>query len=631
MSSTPIADHAFLSDRHSCALVDRAGSVEWLCFPRFDGPSVFGRLLDEDAGHWQIQPEGEWRSTRRYAGRSLALETTFRTRDGELVLTDALALGPDNDGHRLGREVPHVLLRRLECTAGRADVLVDYRPRPEYGLITPLLSQLDGGVAARGGADWLVLTLPGEAEISGGRARARLHLQEGDVVHLALQRSTLGDPVPAHVWTQTELAGLLERTLAAWESWCDIHQSYQGPWRDLVHLSGRVLFGLSYQPSGAIVAAGTTSLPEGAGGERNWDYRYSWVRDASFTMEALWVAACPDEADDFFAFMTTAAAGGIGPEDSLQIMFGVAGEHDLSERTLGHLRGWRDSRPVRVGNGAWNQQQVDVYGELLGAAARLADQLDHADEETRRFLAACADTAAVRWHDRDQGIWEVRGEPQHFLYSKVMCWVALDRAIALADQLHAQDRVADWKRARDEIAEVVLGRGWNEEAGAFTQYFGSTALDASNLMLPIVGFLPATDPRMIATIDAIAERLTDERGLVYRYRTEEGVDGLAGEEGTFLLCTFWLAQALALSGQVDRAREVFDRAAAYVTDLGLLAEEVDAGTGELLGNFPQAFSHIGLVNAAWAIDQAKQAAAGTFQRVPEQRTAVAPAAATSVR
>jgi GH15 family glucan-1,4-alpha-glucosidase len=286
---------------------------------------------------------------------------------------------------------------------------------------------------------------------------------------------------------------------------------------------------------------------------------------------------------------------------------------------------------VRVGNGAWNQQQVDVYGELLGAAARLADQLDHADEETRRFLAACADTAAVRWHDRDQGIWEVRGEPQHFLYSKVMCWVALDRAIALADQLHAQDRVADWKRARDEIAEVVLERGWNEEAGAFTQYFGSTALDASNLMLPIVGFLPATDPRMIATIDAIAERLTDERGLVYRYRTEEGVDGLAGEEGTFLLCTFWLAQALALSGQVDRAREVFDRAAAYVTDLGLLAEEVDAGTGELLGNFPQAFSHIGLVNAAWAIDQANQAAAGTFQRVPEQRTAVAPAAATSVR
>jgi GH15 family glucan-1,4-alpha-glucosidase len=351
------------------------------------------------------------------------------------------------------------------------------------------------------------------------------------------------------------------------------------------------------------------------------------VRDASFTMEALWVAACPDEADDFFAFMTTAAASGIGPEDSLQIMFGVAGEHDLTERTLGHLRGWRGSRPVRVGNGAWDQRQVDVYGELLGAAARLADQLDDVDEETRRFLAACADTAAVRWRDRDQGIWEVRGEPQHFLYSKVMCWVALDRAIALADRLHAADRVADWTRARQEIAEAVLEQGWNDEAGAFTQYFGSTALDASNLMLPIVGFLPADDPRMLATIDAIAERLTDDRGLVYRYRTAEGVDGLAGEEGTFLLCTFWLAQALALSGQVDRAREVFDRAAAYVTDLGLLAEEVDPGNGELLGNFPQAFSHIGLVNAAWAIDQAQR---GGRRTVPGPRAAESASAESSV-
>jgi GH15 family glucan-1,4-alpha-glucosidase len=301
-------------------------------------------------------------------------------------------------------------------------------------------------------------------------------------------------------------------------------------------------------------------------------------------------------------------------------MFGVGGEHDLSERTLGHLRGWRDSRPVRVGNGAWDQRQVDVYGELLGAAARLADQLGDLDDETRSFLAACADTAAVRWRDRDQGIWEVRGEPRHFLYSKVMCWVALDRAIALADLLHARDRVADWTAARDEIAGAVLTQGWSEEAGAFTQSFGSTALDASNLMLPIVGFLPADDPRVLATVDAIAERLTDDRGLVYRYRTEEGVDGLAGEEGTFLLCTFWLAQALALSGQVERARAVFERAAAAVTDLGLLAEEVDPATGELLGNFPQAFSHIGLVNAAWAIDQAERAARVDLPS-PRERTA----------
>jgi alpha,alpha-trehalase len=607
MSSTPIADHAFLSDRHSCALIDKAGSVEWLCFPRFDGRSVFARLLDDDAGHWQVAPAAEWTSTRRYAGRSLALETTFHTADGELVLTDALGLGPDNDGHRLGTDVPHVLVRRLACTAGEVDVAVDYRPRPEYGLIVPLLSRVDGGVAARGGADWLVLTLPGDVTVSDGRARAVLHLGAGDVVHLALQRSTLGDAVAAHVWPQDELAELLDRTLAAWDSWSSIHQAYEGPWQDLVHLSGRVLHGLSYQPSGAIVAAGTTSLPEGVGGERNWDYRYAWVRDASFTMEALWVAACPDEAEDFFAFMTTAGAGGVGPEESLQIMFGVGGEHDLSERSLPHLRGWRNSRPVRVGNGAWNQQQVDVYGELLGAAVRLSDQIPGLDEETRRFLGACADTAAVRWHDRDQGIWEVRGEPQHFLYSKVMCWVALDRAIALAPQLRCEHRVDEWQKVREEIADAVLQQGWSEEAGAFTQYFGSTALDASNLMLPIVGFLPADDPRMLSTIDAIAERLTDDRGLVYRYRTEEGVDGLAGEEGTFLLCTFWLAQALALAGQVQRAREVFERAASFVTDLGLLSEEVDPQTGELLGNIPQAFSHIGLVNAAWAIDQAERA------------------------
>jgi GH15 family glucan-1,4-alpha-glucosidase len=290
-------------------------------------------------------------------------------------------------------------------------------------------------------------------------------------------------------------------------------------------------------------------------------------------------------------------------------MFGVGGEHDLSERTLDHLRGWRDSRPVRVGNGAWNQQQVDVYGELLGAAARLSEQLPALDDETRSFLAACADTAAVRWHDRDQGIWEVRGDPQHFLYSKVMCWVALDRAIALAPRLRCEHRVDEWQKVREEIADAVLHQGWNEEAGAFTQYFGSTALDASNLMLPIVGFLPADDPRVLATIDAIAERLTDDRGLVYRYRTEEGVDGLAGDEGTFLLCTFWLAQALALSGQVERAREVFERAAGFVNDLGLLSEEIDSATGEQLGNMPQAFSHIGLVNAAWAIDQAERARA----------------------
>jgi GH15 family glucan-1,4-alpha-glucosidase len=608
MSSTAIADHAILSDRHSSALVNTAGSVEWLSFPRFDSPSVFGRLLGAAAGHWQIQPAGEWQSSRRYVDRTLVLETTFTTQTGTLVLTDLLALGPDNGGHRLGREVPHLLIRRVECTAGEAALDFSYEPRPEYGLVVPLLSKVDGGITARGGADWLVLTDPVGVDIVESRAQGSATLHAGERLHFALHRSTL-EQTPARIWSQEDLAAQVDNTIAAWQSWCDLHQSYDGPWADLVHLSGRVLQGLSFQPSGAIVAAATTSLPEGIGGERNWDYRYSWVRDASFTMEALWVAACPDEAEDFFAFMTTAAASGIGPDQGLQIMFGVGGEHDLTERELPHLEGWRNSRPVRVGNGAWSQQQIDVYGELLGAAHRLADQIGKTDEDTKRFLIACADTAATRWREKDQGIWEVRGEPQHFLYSKVMCWVALDRAITLADMLGAGERVERWKASRDEIWETVIRDGWSDEAGAFTQYAGSTALDASNLMMSIVGFLPADDPRILATIDAIAERLTDDRGLVFRYRTEEGVDGLAGEEGTFLLCTFWLAQALAQSGQLDRAKAVFETAAAFVNDVGLLAEEVDADTGELLGNFPQAFSHIGLVNSAWAIAEAERRAA----------------------
>jgi GH15 family glucan-1,4-alpha-glucosidase len=607
MSSTPIADHAFLSDRHSSALVTTGGSVDWLAFPRFDSPPVLGRLLGDEAGHWQVAPVDPSTSERRYLDRTLVLETTFHTATGSIVLTDAMALGPDSGGHALGRDAPHLLVRKLACIDGEVAVEIDYRPRPEYGLIVPLLHGVPGGVTARGGAEWLVLTADG-VHIDGSRAHGRRTLRSGDDAYLALHRSTL-EQTPARVWSQLELAELLTHTVEAWRSWSALHQAYDGPWADLVHHSGIVLQGLSYQPSGAIVAAATTSLPEDVGGERNWDYRYSWVRDASFTMEALWVAACPDEAVDFFAFMTTAAASSVGPDTGLQIMFGVGGEHDLSERELAHLPGWRDSRPVRVGNGAWDQQQIDVYGELLGAASRLAEQLADLDDDTKRFLADCADAAARHWVEKDQGIWEVRSDPQHFVYSKVMCWVALDRAVALADRIDAAHRVGEWTTTRDEIWQTVVRDGWSDEANAFTQYIGGTGLDASNLMMAIVGFLPADDPQMLATIEAIDARLTDDRGLVYRYRTEEGVDGLAGDEGAFLLCTFWLAHALALAGKAERARTVFERAIAYVNDVGLLSEEVDPVSGELLGNFPQAFSHIGLVNAAWAISEAERRAA----------------------
>ena len=304
--------------------------------------------------------------------------------------------------------------------------------------------------------------------------------------------------------------------------------------------------------------------------------------------------------------MTGAASSQVRTGTDLQIMFGVGGEHDLTERELPHLSGWRNSAPVRIGNGAWSQRQLDVYGELLDSALRLPDQLERLTPAGKAFFAGLADSAAAHWTDKDQGVWEIRGEPQHFVYSKLMCWVALDRAIELAGRLGAGDRVEGWTATRDEIADAILTKGWNEKVGAFTQSFGSDDLDASNLMMPIVGFIAADDPRMKATIDAIAEHLTDERGLLYRYR---GSDGLPGDEGTFLLCTFWLAQAQALAGELDRARATFETAIAFCNDVGLLAEEVDGQTGELLGNFPQAFSHIGLVNAAWAIFEAERKAA----------------------
>jgi alpha,alpha-trehalase len=606
MNSLPIGDYALLSDCRSAALVSRDGSVDWLCVPRFDGPSVFCRLVDPAGGRFAIRPAGEFQASRAYLDQTMVLETTFRTPAGTAVLTDAMAVGRNERGHELGAGSPGVLLRRLACTDGEVEIEVTYAPRPEYGLIHPILEPLPGGLAARGGADRLLLSASAATfRIDGATATARLSMAAGQTVMFALAHGQMGEP-PLVAWDAGEIAARLADTVDGWRSWSAIHQTYEGPWRHLVHHSGRVLQALTFAPTGAIVAAPTTSLPETVGGERNWDYRYTWVRDASLTMEALWVAACPDEANKFFGFLADAAASQLHRGIDLQIMFGIAGERDLSERELPHLAGWRDSRPVRVGNGAWTQRQLDVYGELLGAAQRLVQQLGELDPVAQRFLAAAADTAARRWKEKDQGIWEIRGEPRDFLYSKLMCWVALDRAIALAPQLGAQHKVREWMAVRDEIRAAILEHGWNDKAGAFTQAFGREDLDASNLMLAITGFLPGDDPRMKATIDATAARLTDERGLVYRYLAH---DGLAGEEGTFLLCTFWLAQAQALAGEMDQATATFERAVAAINDVGLLAEEVDPASGEMIGNFPQAFSHIGLINAAWAIAQAQDRAA----------------------
>ncbi|MFC4586065.1 glycoside hydrolase family 15 protein [Sphaerisporangium corydalis] len=601
MTTTPIADYALLSDRHSAALVSKDGSVDWMCMPRFDSPSVFAGLLDDDAGSWSMRPSGPFAVTRRYVDATMVLETTFEAEHGTLVLTDALVIGDDPDVHRLGVGAPHVLARSAACVRGSVELEVRYGPRPEYGLVVPLLCAEQGGVRARGGPDRLALSAPVEMTIAGQRARATVPMREGTTLRFAMHWNSASDPAP-YLWDDAEIAAGLETTVKGWQAWSDAHQRYTGPYREMVSRSGRVLQALSFQPTGAIVAAPTTSLPETAGGERNWDYRYAWVRDASFTMNALWVAACPDEADDFLACMTTAAAT-YEPERALQIVFGIGCEHDLTERELTHLRGWRGSAPVRVGNDAWRQPQVDVYGELLDAVHLLAGQLGAFEPQVRTFLVALADAAVTQWRDPDHGIWEIRGRRRHYLYSKVMCWVAVDRAISLADRLDAGHRVGGWRAAREEIRETILREGWNEEAGAYTQAFGSPDLDASALMMPIVGFLPATDPRMLATIEAVGTRLAGQDGLVYRYRTG---DGFAGEEGAFLLCTFWLAHALALAGRTAQAREVFERAAAFANDLGLLSEEVCPRTHELLGNFPQAFSHIGLVNAAWAIAVAEE-------------------------
>jgi alpha,alpha-trehalase len=603
MSTTPIGDHALISDCRSAALIDRFGSVEWLCWPRVDAPSIFGRLLDPGAGHWSIAPDSDACVERRYVDGTMVLETTFTTPSGTMTVTDALATGPGERGHQLGHRSPRLLIRRITGVAGTVDVAFELLARPEYGLVTPIVVPFDGGVRLQGGPDGMVLSTPVPLTPADGRITAGFTVAAGESLSFGLHHRTTDEPAP-RAFNPAELDRRLDGTMATWRSWARLHQRYEGPWRHLVHHSGRVLQALTFAPTGAIAAAATTSLPESVGGARNWDYRYSWVRDASFTVDALWVAACPDEADAFFTYMATSAAAQVRRGGDLQIMFGVGGEHDLTERELPHLSGWRDSRPVRIGNGAWDQRQLDVYGELLNAAARLPDVVERCDADTKAFLADLADVAAARWHEPDQGIWEVRGGPQHFLYSKLMCWVALDRAIALADLLDAPNRIDDWKPVRDEIAHAITSRGWSERAQAFTQAFDRDDLDASVLMMPIVGFIDPRDPRMLSTLDAIEQRLTDDRGLVFRYLAP---DGLAGDEGTFLLCTFWLAQARALAGQVDQATALFERAVSFVNDVGLLAEEVDPATGELLGNFPQAFSHIGLVNAAWAISQAMTA------------------------
>jgi GH15 family glucan-1,4-alpha-glucosidase len=601
--SKPIADYGLLADCNSAALLDRDGSIAWLCLPRYDSPAVFAQILDPRGGHWQIRPTGPYRSERRYLPGTLVIETTFSTDSGAVRLTDAMAFAEGQRHHELGFGSPHLILRLVEGVVGEVELALELAPRPEYGLVKPLFRSTETGGRTFGGPNQIVFSADVQTVIKDSTLSATFTLSKGEQAGFALQWAPPESPAP-EPFPHDGVATRIGDTVEAWRSWEAEHDVYDGPHRELVRLSSRVLKGLTYRPTGAIVAAPTTSLPETVGGERNWDYRYSWIRDSSLTLEALYIGACSDEAEEFVSFMTS-SAGGRASERSLQIMYGIAGEHDLTERELPHLRGWRDSTPVRVGNGAWDQTQLDVYGELLNSLYLYRQQLGDLHPEIQQFVADLAETAARRWRETDSGMWEMRGEPRHHLSSKVLCWTALDRAVALAPHLGEHANLEHWRDERDQIRDAVLSRGWSEARRAYTQSFDSDELDAAQLLMPILGFLPATDERMRATIEAIASELTED-GLVLRYRNQEGInaDGLAGEEGTFVICSFWLVSALAKAGEVERAEALFDRLVSYANDLGLLAEEIDTN-GELLGNFPQAFSHIGLITAAWEIDNAR--------------------------
>ena len=581
-----VADYGFLSDCHSAALVDLTGSVDWWCLPRFDSASVLGRLLDDEAGHWSLRPGVDFTSERHYLGDRLVLRTVFHTATGEVSVTDALALARGARGHDVGERSPHVLLRRVEALAGTVEMRSELAPRPEYGRTEPHVSQVAGGVRAQGGPIRITCSAPVELTDDHGVVRAGFSVAAGEVVEFRLRYEPSYGPSGAPDGDPT-----LEDTLAAWESWSALHTAYDGPFAEPVRRSALVLQGLTFGPSGAVLAAATTSLPERRGGDLNFDYRFAWLRDLSLTMRALWIAACPDEPARLFDWLSGSAGHVRG--ELIQIMYGVEGERDLTEHVLDNLSGFGGSTPVRVGNAAWDQKQLDVLGEVLDAAHLLRDHLGELSDPTRQLLVALADRAASSWEEPDAGMWEARDRQRHYVSSKVMCWVALDRAVEMAEELRAGARVETWVAARDAVRAAVLERGWSEESGAYTGAFDSDQLDASVLLLPLVGFLPATDVRMRSTIDAVEQRLTSN-GLVHRWD---------GDPSGFLICSYWLVECLALAGEHERAEAWFHTTTGRANDLGLLSEVVDGATGELLGNYPQAFSHVGLINAAWRLGQ----------------------------
>jgi alpha,alpha-trehalase len=593
----PIGSYGFLSDCHTSALVSYDGAIEWLCLPRFDSPSVFAALLDRGAGHFRLAPLGVVVPiSRRYVPGTLVIETTWVTDTGWAVIRDALTIGEwvpagRGDGRpRTEHESDSSLLRVITCIDGEVEVEMECLPRFAYGSEAASWSGGELGAARTRGADGTELELTSDMELSlaDGAARGTMRLREDETGFCAITwgNDSLGGPRSA-----PEALERLDSTEEFWRQWLRDGDFPDHPWRIHLQRSALVLKGLSYTPTGAIVAAPTTSLPETPGGERNWDYRYSWIRDSTFSLWALHTLGFDEEARDFMRFILSVCR----EDPRLQIMYGIGGEKQLVERTLDHLDGYGGARPVRVGNGAFDQRQNDVWGALLDSIYIHEKALRGSGTQAdRQLIRAQVEAAIEAWPHPDQGIWEARGEPQHYVSSKLMIWVAVDRGARLARNNGAVELAAEWERTAATIKAEILERGVRD--GIFRQHYETDALDASTLLIPLVRFLPPGDPRVRDTVNAIAAELSAD-GFILRYKVEETDDGLRGEEGTFLICSFWLVSALSEIGEPQRARALCERLLAASGWLDLYAEELEPASGRHLGNFPQAFTHLALINA----------------------------------
>ena len=600
----PISDYGIISDMHSCALVSTAGSVDWCCFPRFDSDAIFGRILDWDkGGYFKIAPRGEYSSTRQYLPGSNVLQTTFDAAGGKLRLTDFMPVHHDDSApiepYKIGES--HQIMRIAECVSGSVEVGVECYPRFEYGSIIPhAVIEPSGKIGfAHGGSAALTLycSLGLQTQSDGGFASNHT-LTAGDKLYVVVTYESRFSH-DADLLNGAEIEASLREATAYWQDW-SAQCSYGGAYSDYVLRSALTLKALIYAPSGGMVAAATTSLPEEIGGARNWDYRYTWIRDASFAIYGLSILDYRQEAIAFRNWIEWAT---VGRARDLNIMYGLGGERRLTEVELPHLNGYRESRPVRIGNGAYSQYQLDAYGELMDSAHLYRKSIGPIDEGYWSYLLSVVGYVLDHWHEPDEGVWEARAARQHNVFSKAWCWVALDRAIKMVRALGLPGDVDRWRKVRSEIRRQILAQGFDKRRGVFVQAYGSDYLDAANLMLPLIGFIKASDPRMLATIRATQRELTSPQGFVYRYRGFD--DGISGDEGTFNICSFWLCDNLIMLGEIDEATALFERLLAHTNDVGLMSEEIDPHTGEQLGNYPQAFSHLAIINTAVQLERAR--------------------------